>query len=165
MGNGQNIFACVSTAYKVDDGQVLRSMLDYGVFKSAEFRGRGSYDPKTGDVSVSVGLHRERDVLPDVGDVFRVGMTARFNDAGHGGLRLGFDATRVRCINLTTLEASRGGVKRTHRSATGAVVADFARAIQNLEPMFLSFLVPNTITTISRTINQCQMEKVPMVPS
>jgi hypothetical protein len=28
--------------------------------------------------------------------------------------------------------------------------------------MFLSFLVPNTMTTISSTISQCQMEKVPM---
>jgi hypothetical protein len=26
----------------------------------------------------------------------------------------------------------------------------------------LSFLVPNTITTISSTISQCQMEKEPM---
>ena len=30
------------------------------------------------------------------------------------------------------------------------------------EPMFLSYLVPNTITTISSTINQCQMENEPM---
>jgi len=29
--------------------------------------------------------------------------------------------------------------------------------------MFFSFLVPNTSTTISRTISQCQTEKVPMV--
>jgi hypothetical protein len=114
-------------------------MGDFDIFQSADFRGRGSYDPRTGDVSVSVGLHRERDVLPDVGDVFRVGLTARFNDAGHGGLRLGFDATRVRCVNLTTLEATLGGVKRTHRSKTGVVVADFAAAIANLEPMFLAF--------------------------
>ena len=28
--------------------------------------------------------------------------------------------------------------------------------------MFLSFLVPNTMTTISSTISQCQMEKEPM---
>jgi hypothetical protein len=28
--------------------------------------------------------------------------------------------------------------------------------------MFFSFLVPNTITTINNTINQCQMEKEPM---
>jgi hypothetical protein len=74
-----------------------------------------------------------------VGDVFRVGLTARFNDAGQGGLRLGFDATRVRCVNLTTLEASLGGVRRTHRSDTRVVVADFAAAIENLEPMFLQF--------------------------
>lgn len=139
LGNGQSLFACVSPSYKVDDGQVLRSMLDYAVFQSAEFRGRGSYNRKTGDVAVSVGMHRERDVIPDVGDVFRIGLTARFNDAGTGGLRLGFDATRVRCINLTTLEATLGGVKRTHRSQTGVVVADFARAVENLEPMFLQF--------------------------
>src|SRR5690606_9967817 len=30
------------------------------------------------------------------------------------------------------------------------------------DPMFLSFLVPNTMTTISSTISQCQMEKEPM---
>jgi hypothetical protein len=28
--------------------------------------------------------------------------------------------------------------------------------------MFLSFLVPNTMTTINKTINQCQMENEPM---
>ncbi len=31
------------------------------------------------------------------------------------------------------------------------------------EPRFLSFLVPNTMTTISRTISQCQMEKLPIL--
>ena len=30
------------------------------------------------------------------------------------------------------------------------------------EPMFLSFLVPNTSTTINNTINQCQTENDPM---
>jgi hypothetical protein len=31
--------------------------------------------------------------------------------------------------------------------------------------MFFSFLVPNTITTMSSTINQCQIEKEPMIIS
>jgi hypothetical protein len=30
-------------------------------------------------------------------------------------------------------------------------------------PMFLSFLVPNTSTTINSTINQCQMLNEPML--
>jgi hypothetical protein len=31
--------------------------------------------------------------------------------------------------------------------------------------MFLSFLVPKTMTTINRTINQCQIENEPMMYS
>ena len=35
-------------------------------------------------------------------------------------------------------------------------------ALPRSVPMFLSFLVPNTITTMSSTISQCQIEKVPI---
>ncbi len=61
-----------------------------------------------------------------------------------------------------------GGVAVVAVAVASGVLPSFMPSLKPLTapprsaPIFYSFLVPNTMTTISSTTNQCQMENEPM---
>ena len=71
---------------------------------SQEARGIVTYDPTRLSFTAEASFFREHISDISVGDAFRTGLYVRNNDGKGGGIEVVVGLTRVRCINLTTVE-------------------------------------------------------------
>ena len=130
-----SIFGAVGPTYpEAWANLLLRKAVDE--LGDTEYRGAGMYDPATTQVSVHGTLHAPIDLDARVGDVFKGGVNLRTNDRGGGGIKLGMDLVRVRCVNLTTIEAYLNLMSRRHVGKVDSILADFDGALGNVNAAF-----------------------------
>lgn len=133
------VYATVGEGYSPFDADLICEVLGKEL-RDSGMRGMVTYNPETTDIMVDGTYHADNVVDFAAGDVFKVGVRFRSNDAAQGSIKGSAIAWRNRCLNLIIIgQGSTELVKRVHRGAVNDVRMDMEAAASQARTMFKTF--------------------------
>jgi len=137
--NGMQVFAVTSPRYASFDADQIAVVLSTGLLDT-EMRGEVLYDPRTTNLVVNGLYHADEVVDLAAGDVFKVGVQFRSNDAAGGSIRGRGIAWRNLCLNLIVIGTGVTELlRRKHIGAVHEVMADVRSAAEEASALFKDF--------------------------
>ena len=136
---GMQLFAVTSPRYASFDADQIAVVLSTGLLDTG-MRGEVLYDPRNTNLIVNGLYHADEVVDLAAGDVFKVGVQFRSNDAGGGSIRGRGIAWRNLCLNLIIIGTGTTELlRRKHIGAVHEVLADVESAAQEASALFQDF--------------------------
>jgi hypothetical protein len=137
--DGRQVFAVVSPRYAPFDADRIATTLASALHGSG-MRGQVLYDARTTTLRADGLLHADQPVDLAAGDVFKLGVQFRSNDAAGGSIVGKAIAWRNLCLNLIIIGTGEAELlRRRHIGAVGEVLSDVRTAATQASEMFVDF--------------------------
>ncbi len=140
-GGLRQIFAVTSPRYASFDADQIAVVLSSALMDSG-MRGEVIYDPASTNLRVDGLYHADKVVDLAAGDVFKVGVQFRSNDAAGGAIRGRAIAWRNLCLNLIIIGTGEVDLlRRRHIGAVSNVLTDVTLAASQAGAIFEDFAI------------------------
>ena len=135
----RGVFAVVTPKYAAFDADRVAERIGNAV-SGLGYRGEVTYDTVTTNMRLDATYHADHNITDfAAGDVFKVGLRGKSNDAGGGAIKFGPTAWWNGCLNMIIISNDESLVRLVHKGSMERIDGMFSEQIAKARPVFEQF--------------------------